>query len=72
MEDYFVPSIFGKEVESPEELLDSLAFARGNNMAKAGFEMAFWDLTARERGVSLGKLLGGTKPKVESGVSVGI
>ncbi len=72
MEDYFVPSIAGKEIESPEELLQSLAFARGNNMAKASFEMAFWDLAARERDVSLSKLLGGTKLGVESGVSVGI
>ena len=72
MEDYFVPVIAGREIESPEEFLRVLSFARGNNLAKASFEMAFWDLTARERGVSLSKLLGGTKLNVESGVSVGI
>ncbi len=72
IEDYFVPSILGKEIPSVEEFLDMLSFVRGNNMAKASFEMAFWDLLAKERGVSLSKALGGTKPRVESGVSVGI
>ncbi len=72
MEDYLVPSITGKEIESPEELVRCLSFVRGNNMAKASFEMAFWDLTARERDLPLSKLLGGTKLKVESGVSVGL
>src|SRR5216117_451775 len=41
-------------------------------MAKAAFEMAFSDLSAKEEGVSLSKFLLGTKSKVESGVSVGI
>ncbi len=72
MEDYFIPSILGKEISSAEEFLNMLSFVRGNNMAKASFEMAFWDLMARQRGVSLSKALGGTKSRVESGVSVGI
>jgi O-succinylbenzoate synthase len=72
MEDYIVPSVLGKEIPSAEDFLDLFAFVRGNNMAKASFEMAYWDLMARERDVSLSKALGGTKPRVESGVSVGI
>lgn len=72
IENYFVPSTLGKEFSSPSQLLASLAFVRGNNMAKAGFEMAFCDLAAREEGKSLSQFLGGTKSKIESGVSVGI
>jgi o-succinylbenzoate synthase len=72
MQDYFAPTVLGSEYASPRELVDSLSFVRGNNMAKASFDMALYDLFAKRDGVSLAKLLGGTKTKVESGVSVGI
>jgi O-succinylbenzoate synthase len=41
-------------------------------MAKAGLEMATWDLWARQQGISLSRALGGTRTSVEVGVSVGI
>ena len=72
MQDYLVPATLGKTFFSPCSLVESLGFARGNNMAKAGFEMAFYDLAAKRDGVSLNSFLGGIKNKVESGVSVGI
>ena len=72
MENYFVPSVLGREFESQTQLLDSIGSVRGNNMAKAGFEMAFYDLKAREEGKSLSNMLGGVKSKIQSGVSVGI
>ena len=72
IENYFIPSVLGKAFETPTQLLNSLAPFRGNNMAKAGFEMAFYDLKAREQGKSMSKILGGTKSSIMSGVSVGI
>jgi o-succinylbenzoate synthase len=72
MRRYFVPRVLGKEFSVQRELVDSLSFARGNNMAKASFDMAFYDLMAKQEHVSLSRFLGGTKTKVESGVSVGI
>ncbi|MGA7923305.1 MAG: o-succinylbenzoate synthase [Thermoplasmata archaeon] len=45
---------------------------RGHAMAKAAIEMALWDLVGRERRRSLSQLLGGNRPRVEVGVSVGI
>ena len=72
MQDYFVPTVLGKTFSSLGSLVESLEFVRGNNMAKAGFEMAFYDLAAKRDGVSLSTFLGGTKNKIESGVSVGI
>jgi o-succinylbenzoate synthase len=72
MQDYFIPATVSREFSSPSHLLDSLSSVRGNNMAKAGFEMAYYDLAAKKQGVSLSKFLGGTKSEVESGVSVGI
>jgi O-succinylbenzoate synthase len=41
-------------------------------MAKAAVEMAVWDLYARQRGVPLATVLGGTRTAIVSGVSIGI
>ena len=41
-------------------------------MAKACLEMASWDLYARTKGQPLARLLGGTRPRIASGVSIGI
>jgi O-succinylbenzoate synthase len=41
-------------------------------MAKAGVEMALWDLAGKREGKSLSQLLGGVRPRVMVGVSVGI
>ncbi len=72
MQDYNVPSVLGKNFETPAEVLEAFSRIRGHYMAKASFEMAVWDLFAKKQGVSLSKMLGGTKTKVESGVSIGI
>jgi O-succinylbenzoate synthase len=45
---------------------------RGNRFAKAGLEMACWDLFVRARGEPLARALGGTRSEIESGVSLGI
>jgi O-succinylbenzoate synthase len=41
-------------------------------MAKAGLEMAYWDLMGKQQGKSLKEMLGGHHDKVEVGVSVGL
>ena len=41
-------------------------------MAKAGLEMALWDLIGKRTNQSLSKLLGGSRKRVEVGVSVGL
>jgi o-succinylbenzoate synthase len=45
---------------------------RGHNMAKAALEMAGWDLYARTLQQPLAKVLGGTRSRIASGVSIGI
>jgi o-succinylbenzoate synthase len=45
---------------------------RGHHLAKAGVEMAIWDLLGKREGRSLKEMFGGTRDKVEVGVSVGI
>ncbi len=58
--------------EGPEDFLERVNFVRGHQMAKAGVEMALWDLKAKKNGMPLWRLLRGTKEEIESGVSVGI
>ena len=41
-------------------------------MAKAGLEAALWDLFAKSKNISLSKMLGGTRDKIDVGVSIGI
>jgi O-succinylbenzoate synthase len=72
LEDFLVPAVLGQEIKTAEQLQQSMAFVRGHNMAKAGLEMAFWDLLGKARGQSLAQMLGGVRLKVEVGVSVGL
>jgi O-succinylbenzoate synthase len=72
LRDYLVPMVLGQRLETAAQAYDLMALARGHNMAKCGLEEALWDAEARQRGVSLAQLLGGTRSSIESGVSVGI
>ncbi|MEO8230904.1 MAG: o-succinylbenzoate synthase, partial [Ignavibacteriota bacterium] len=45
---------------------------RGHMMAKAGLEAALWDLFAKSKNISLSKMFGATKSKIDVGVSIGI
>lgn len=67
-----LPQILGRRFASPAELQPLLTPWRGNRMAKAGVEMAFWDLWSRALGLPLKVALGGTRKHVDVGVSIGI
>ena len=41
-------------------------------MAKAGLEAALWDAFAKEKGISLSRMLGGVRDRIDVGVSIGI
>jgi O-succinylbenzoate synthase len=70
--DYLIPMLLGQDVAHAADIPRHLARVRGNPMAKAGLEAAIWDLEAQMAGVSVAKLLGGTRDKINSGVSIGI
>jgi o-succinylbenzoate synthase len=72
LKDAFLPQVLGQELANPQELVARLAPFRGNRMAKAMLEMAFWDLWARSLNIPLGQLLGGTRSQIQVGVSLGI
>lgn len=72
LREVLLPGVLGKRWESPRHLAQFLAPWRGNRMAKAMVEMAFWDLWAKSLGMPLNVLLGGTGHHVDVGVSLGI
>jgi O-succinylbenzoate synthase len=72
IEGFIAPLVLGKAFDHPREIYPALKRIRGHNMAKAGVEMAAWDLYARLQGVPLSRVLGGTKDRIASGVSIGI
>ncbi len=72
LRDVLLPRIVGKRFNSPYELEPILAPWRGNRMAKAVVEMAFWDLWSKSLGLPLKAALGGVRDAVDVGVSIGI
>jgi len=72
LKDFLIPSVLGKNLSGVAEAILSYEKVRGHMMAKAGLEAALWDLFAKSKGISLSKMLGGTRTKVDVGVSIGI
>lgn len=69
---FLAARVLGRTFNHPNEVFDAMRPIRGHNMAKAIVEMAAWDLYARLTGQSLSRLLGGTRDRIASGVSIGI
>jgi O-succinylbenzoate synthase len=67
-----IPSILGKNISTIDEAIKSYSIVRGHRMAKAGLEAALWDVFAKSKNISLSKMLGGIRNKVDVGVSIGI
>jgi o-succinylbenzoate synthase len=72
LKDFLIPSILGVDITGIDEAIALYERVRGHMMAKAGLEAALWDAFAKARSVSLSKMLGGTRNKVDVGVSIGI
>jgi o-succinylbenzoate synthase len=71
--EWLAPRILGREFAGPEEVHAVLEKnIRGHNMAKAAVEMGCWGLAAVLRDVPLSTLLGGTRDRVPTGISLGI
>ncbi len=72
MKQFLIPLVFRKGIVEPEDFAREAAVFRGNRMAKAGIELALWDLKAKKAGVALRELYGGVRTEIEAGVSCGI
>ena len=72
LKDFIGPSLIGRDIPDAASLQSRLNGIRGHHLAKAGMEMAIWDLIGKREGKSLRQLLGGVKDRVPVGVSVGL
>ena len=71
--EWLAPRVLGRVLDGPHVVHALLEEnIRGHNMAKAALEMGCWGLTAESTGVSLSALLGGTRDRVPTGISLGI
>lgn len=72
LKDFVAPLILGRDLQDPAAFGRCVEGIRGHNLAKAGVEMALWDIAGKREGRSLREMLGGVRDRVEVGVSVGI
>jgi O-succinylbenzoate synthase len=72
LSEFLIPALLNKEIETAQTLQKEMEFVRGNPMAKAALEMAFWDLQGKQQGRSLREMFGGAQKRVDVGVSVGL
>ena len=72
LKDFVAPLLLGKDVKDAADFQSRVEGIRGHHLAKAGVEMALWDLLGKRDGKSLKEMFGGTRDKVEVGVSIGI
>jgi O-succinylbenzoate synthase len=71
--EWIAPRVLGRAFRAPQEVHDALEIGcRGHQMAKAAVEMGCWDLAARLREIPLARLLGGTRERIATGISLGI
>lgn len=72
VEDIIAPRLLVLEITHPRDVSVALATIRENPMAKAAVEMAIWDVAARQAGVPLAEMLGGTRDRILCGVAIGL
>jgi o-succinylbenzoate synthase len=72
LSDFIIPQTVGREFSSASDFAPVVRGIRGHRMAQAGLETALWDLQARIANRPLWELLGGTRTRIDCGVSIGI
>ena len=70
--DIMAPLLLGKDIESGDDLQGHLSGLKGNYFAKAGFDLAWWDLDAKMQGIPLWQLIGGNNATIEAGADFGV
>jgi O-succinylbenzoate synthase len=72
LKDFLIPLLIKKSLSEPLDFYESAKIFKGHPMAKAGMELALWDLVAKQKGVPLWELYGGKYKEIPVGVSIGI
>ncbi len=71
--EWLAPRVLGRRFETPQQIAQALSEdLRGHEMAQAAIEMGAWALAATKAGQSLSSLLGGTRKRIGTGISIGI
>jgi O-succinylbenzoate synthase len=70
--EFLAPLLIGRSIAHAKDSVGLMSRVRGHNMAKAALENALWDAEAKATKQPLWKLLGGTRSKIDCGVSIGI
>src|ERR1044071_4097805 len=72
LKEVVAPLILEQDLSEADDFQTRVEGIRGHHLAKAGVEMALWDLLGKRDAKSLRDMIGGTRDKVEVGVSIGI
>jgi o-succinylbenzoate synthase len=72
LKDFVAPLILGWDLSEAVDFQKRVSGIRGHQLAKAGVEMAIWDLLGKRSGKTLREMLGGKRDRVSVGVSVGL
>src|SRR5512142_2179273 len=72
LKDFVAPLLLDQGVADADDFQLRVQGIRGHHLAKAGVEMAIWDLLGKRDGKSLKEMFAGTRDKIEVGVSIGI
>jgi O-succinylbenzoate synthase len=72
LRDYLVPQVLAAPLASARRMAERTSAIMGHRMAKAALEIALLDAELRAASMSLATYLGGTRERVDCGVSVGI
>jgi O-succinylbenzoate synthase len=72
LETFFLPAVVGRSLKGVDDFRRLVGSYKGHPQARAGFELALWDVIGKASGRSLRALLGGERDRVPVGVSIGI
>ncbi len=72
LKDFIAPLVLKQDVADAADFQGRVAGIRGHHLAKAGVEMALWDLLGKRDHRSLRAMLRGERQRVSVGVSVGL
>jgi O-succinylbenzoate synthase len=72
LREFLIPAVFEFNITDPKDFYVRGQVFKGHPMAKAGLELALWDLFAKAKGQPLWKIYGGERQEISAGVSVGI
>lgn len=72
LKDFLIPIVLHREIAHPDEVNRLFQPIRRNMMAKSAIEGAVWDVYAQRTNQTLATAIGGTRDKIDIGISIGL